>query len=118
MAETSTTTDTAAKTIPLAMHAITQHALDHGLVTWRIEHQTWHPTDGIHIAVDREHAAAWLDTLTVLGDPDVRRSSVADRAHIEMLSYPALIPSPIGNVRVTLVTSRETAPLRLVGSAS
>lgn len=115
------TSTTAAKTATLAMHAITQHALDHGLDTWRIEHPTWDLTGGILVAVEREHLDAWLDSVRVLDDPDVRRGN-DETSRIEMVSYPALLPAAIGDVRITVVSSRPatTTPLQLVttGSAS
>lgn len=105
--------------IALAMLAVSQHAVDHGLTLWRLEYADWHPDRGIAVAVDRPHLDAWLDTVTVQGDPDVRRGT-GENATIEMVSHPALLPTAIGDVRITITSSRTVTvtPLQLVGSAS
>lgn len=114
---TSNRADLSAKTVPLAMLAVAQHAIDHHLSTWRIEHTSWTPADGILVGVDRQQLDAWLDTVTVLDEPAVRRGTGL-AANVEMVSYPALLPSPIGDVRITVVSSRQVVGLHLVGDAS
>lgn len=114
---TTTINHTAAKTATLAMHAVLEHALNHGLDTWRLEHTTWRPHDGITVAVERDQADRWLDTVTVLDEPTITHGT-GPASNIEMLAYPATVPAAVGDVRITLVTSRRATQLHLVGGAS
>lgn len=115
MTETSTTSTTA-KTVPLAFHAVLQHALDHQLYATTIDAPRFYIGErAVIITADRVDAELWLDTLTV-DEERVRPTDVLARH--EHVTYEGRIATAIGDVRVELRTIRQTLPLRLVEAVS
>lgn len=98
----------------LALLAVAQYAADHGHGLYGLGTPVT-PRDPISINLHPDQVEAWLDTVTVTGDPVVR--PIADTNH-ESVRYPGIVTTTIGDVRVVLMAVRPTQGIHLVGAAS
>lgn len=103
---TSTTTSRAA--VPLAMLAVAQHAVDHGLTADGIDSPVV-DGDPITIRVRSTSLQAWLETVELLDDPIIRPLGQEARSH-ETFRQLARVTAPIGLVKVVVMCVRRTAP--------
>lgn len=108
------TAQTTQATTAYALHAITQHMLDHGLpAPWRI-HANLTRGAGIIISVNQgAELTMWLDSLLVLDETSFTRD------HCRHTEYAVSVASLLGDVRFTVTTAVMVEGLALVpGNAS
>lgn len=109
------TSSTIERTASLAILNIAQHAVDHGLTISSIDVPLPCQIDqGLLVRVFRTSLDAWLDSIEVDGEPAIDTSL---QPGLEVVTYRGRVPSPLGEIRVSIMALRETPEpcLRLVG---
>lgn len=118
METNSTINRTVTATIPVALHAITGHMLDHRLPAPHDIDTRGVRDRGIHMWFYSHEVDAWLASGFVEADRQVRTPAELSRT-FEIVDVDGTLPTPVGDIRVrfTFVQPSTGRLLQLIGVA-